>query len=149
MTSEGRAGAGAVLAARAAAALGAIEGLGVYCAPPIRAAAPYALVEAGPESDWGHKSGTGRELRLAVTLHDRGERTERLRALAAAAEAAVAGLAGTQGGWAPGGAEGGAEGGWRLVTLVFVRGRMVAARVPGVDALNAYVVEFRARMLAG
>jgi hypothetical protein len=36
--------------------------------------APYAIVETGPEIDWSHKSGAGRELRLAVTLRDKGER---------------------------------------------------------------------------
>ncbi len=128
--------AGAVLAGRAAAALRAVGGFAVYEAPPIRAAVPYALVEAGAESDWGHKSGAGREVRLTVTMHDRGEATARLRALAAAAEEALAGLGGT-------------EGGWQVVSLRAVRGRLVPARPAGVDSLSAWTAEFRARMLAG
>jgi hypothetical protein len=123
------------VAARAVAALKAIGGLGVYDAPPIQAVAPYAVVETGPESDWGHKSGEGRELRLALTLWDRGERPVRLRALTRAAEAAVEGI------------EGDGEG-WQIVSLQFLRERAVPPRAPAPNALTASVVEYRARLLA-
>lgn len=130
-------GAGETVAARAVAALKAIAGLGVYDAPPIQAVAPYAVVETGPESDWGHKSGEGRELRLALTLWDRGERPVRLRALTRAAEAAVEGI------------EGAADAeGWQLVSLHFLRERAVPPRAPAPNALTASVVEYRARLLA-
>jgi hypothetical protein len=128
-------GAGETVAARAVAALKAIGGLGVYDAPPIQAVAPYAVVETGPESDWGHKSGEGRELRLALTLWDRGERPVRLRALTRAAEAAVEGI------------EGDGEG-WQIVSLQFLRERAVPPRAPAPNALTASVVEYRARLLA-
>jgi len=119
------------LVAAAMVALGDVAELnGVYDGPPIQAASPYALVDAGPESDWSHKSGTGRELRLAVTIRDQGERPARLRALMRAAEDAIAGLDGE-------------IDGWRLVTLVFLRGRML--REPG--AAWAGAIDYRARML--
>jgi NaMN:DMB phosphoribosyltransferase len=124
------------LAARAVAALGAVEGLAVYDGPPVQAAAAYAVVETGPESDWGHKSGAGRELRLAATVWDKGERPGRLRALAAAAEAALGGLEGEGGGWS-------------IVTMHFLRSRTVAPRKGSPDGLWAVGLEFRARMLAG
>jgi len=121
--------AGEALQAAALGALREIEGLGVYEGPPAQAAFPYAIVEAGPESDWSHKSGEGRELRLAVVLHDKSERPVRLKALMAAAEAALGGL--------------GAVAGWQLVTLRFMRSR--TAR----DAKGIWVgsIEYRARMM--
>ena len=124
-------GAGEALAAAAAAALEGVAGLnGAYDGPPLQAAFPYATLEAGPESDWSHKSGEGRALRLAVTLRDKGERPARLRALMAAAESAIAGI-------------GPELGGWRLVTLVFLRSRLLRSN----DAAWSAVTEFRARML--
>jgi hypothetical protein len=130
-------GAGETVMARAVAALKSIAGLGVYDAPPVQAVAPYAVVETGPEADWGHKTGAGRELRLALTLWDRGERPVRLRALTRAAEAAVESI------------EGAADaGGWQLVSLHFLRERAVPPRAPAPNALTASVVEYRARLLA-
>jgi hypothetical protein len=119
------------LAAAAVAALRAIDGLGIYDGPPVQAVAPYAIVETGPEIDWSHKSGAGRELRLAVTLRDKGERPERIRRMAAAAEAAVAGI-------------GQDLGAWRVVTLRFQRSRLIRDR----SGEWVGVMEFRARVLA-
>ena len=124
-------GASEALAGAAAAALSDIEGLtGVHEGVPVQAAPPYALVEAGPETDWSHKSGAGREVRLAVALRGRGERPARLRGLAAEAEAAIEAL-------------GGEIGGWRVVTLRFVRSRLIAEGRGDWVALS----EYRARML--
>lgn len=126
-------GASDALLEAAVAALGAVEGIGrVYDAPPLQAAMPHALVAIDLESDWSHKSGAGRELRLAVSIFDQGERPVRLRALAAAAEAALGGL-------------GGALGDWRLVSLTFVRSRLVRPKGGGWTA----VIEHRARLLEG
>lgn len=95
-----RRGAGAALVEAARAALQKVEGLNsVQDGSPIQAAAPYALIEAGLETDWGHKSGAGREVRLTVTIRDRGERPERLRSLVAAAEDAVAAMSASLEGW--------------------------------------------------
>lgn len=124
-------GAGQALVDAAVIALAGLEGLnGAYDGPPLQGALPYAVVEAGPESDWSHKSGEGRELRLAIVIRDKAERPTRLRALARAAEAAIAELDGAQ---AP----------WRIVTLVFARSQLL--REPG--AAWAAAIEYRARLL--
>lgn len=123
--------AGAELQAAAVAALQAVAELGgVYDGPPVQAVAPYAIIEAGPETDWGHKSGAGREVRLAVTIRDEGERPQRLRRLMGEVEDALAGLATVQG--------------WQLVTMRFLSSRTAKDRQGGWIGL----VEFRARLLA-
>lgn len=123
--------AGEALGAAVAAALQGLEGVGVHDGPPVQAAFPYAVIETGGESDWGHKSGGGRELRVAAVLRDQGERPARLRRLAGEAEALIAGIAGTLDGW-------------QLVSLTLLRSRIVK------DARSwAATVEYRARMLAG
>jgi len=123
--------AGEALIAAVTAALGEVAGLnGVYDGPPLQAAFPYAVVDAGPESDWSHKSGEGRELRLAVTIRDQGERSARLRALMRAAEAAIGGLESELDGW-------------RLVTMVFLRSQMLRSN----DATWTAALDYRARLL--
>lgn len=123
--------AGEALIAAVTAALGEVAGLnGVYDGPPLQAAFPYAVVDAGPESDWSHKSGEGRELRLAVTIRDQGERPARLRALMRAAEAAIGGLESE-------------FDGWRLVTMVFLRSQMLRSN----DATWMAALDYRARLL--
>ena len=123
--------AGASLTKAALTALAGVESLsGRYDGPPLTAAFPHAVVETGAEGDWGHKSGVGREIRLAVTIRDKGERPDRLRRLMAAAETAVTGMSG-------------AGGGWRIASLVFLRSRTM--REGGLGW--AGVSEFRARML--
>jgi hypothetical protein len=126
-------GAGEALQAAAITALTTIRGIGrIYDAPPIQAACPHALVVVDGEVDWGHKSGAGREVRLAATIFDKGERPVRLRQLASEAEALLAGVEGPLPAW-------------RLVTMIFVRRRIVASR-PGDWAA---VLEYRARLLRG
>jgi hypothetical protein len=126
-------GAGQALAEAALAALHNVVGLnGVYDGPPLAAAFPYASVETGPESDWSHKSGAGRELRLSILVHDKGERPARLRTIAAAVEAAAAEI-------------GPELAGWRLISLVFLRGAML--RQAG--AAWTAAIEYRARLLKG
>jgi hypothetical protein len=127
--------AGTTLQAAAAGALRAIPGLGVYEGPPVQASAPYAVVEAGPEIDWSHKDGTGRELRLAVTIHDRGERPSRLQAMMEEGEAALAGLAPT-------------AAGWQLVTFRLLRSRVAPPQARAPNGLWTGLIEYRARMLA-
>ncbi|HEY0625474.1 MAG TPA: DUF3168 domain-containing protein [Allosphingosinicella sp.] len=120
--------AGEKLQAAAIAALKAMGRFGVYEGPPVQAVMPHAIVEAGPESDWSHKSGAGREVRLAVTLKDVGERPVRLRALMDEAEAALEGLA---------------PDGWQLVTMRMMRSGMAR------DAKGVWTgaSDYRARML--
>lgn len=124
--------AGEALLDAAVAALKGVEGLGVFDGAPVQAAFPYALVEIGPEGDWGHKNGEGREVRLAALLQDAGERPMRLRRLMGEAEAALAVLAPELNGW-------------RLVTMALLRARLV--RPSGSRDGWTGVIEFRARML--
>ncbi len=126
-------GAGPALGAAAIEALTALDLGAVYPGPPLQAAFPHAIVECGPETDWGHKSGAGRELRLAVTLRDSGERPERALAFADVVEAVIAAGLDVEG--------------WRLVTLALVRRRTVAEGRGG-RAGWAVAIDYRARMLA-
>lgn len=126
--------AGAVLQTAVVALLRGEPGLDevtVFDAAPVRAALPYAIVEEPLMADWSAKDWAGREARLAVLLHDAGERPVRLRGLAAAVENAVAALAPEIGD------------GWRIASLVFVRGR--TARGAGERWISAS--EFRVRMM--
>lgn len=121
--------AGAVLQAAIAAALIEIGDLsGVFDGPPARAAFPYAAIDCSLESDWSHKSGSGREVMIAATVWD--DQPARLQALADAVEEKVAGIAVGEG--------------WQLVTLVLVRRRTVR----DVAGPWATAVDFRARLLA-
>ena len=101
---------------------------GVYDGPPARAAYPYALIDAGNESDWSHKNGAGREVLVAVTLWD--EQPVRLQALADVIEGAVADAASPDG--------------WSLVSLRFVRRRTIR----DVAGPWATAIDFRARLLS-
>lgn len=129
-------GAAAALQAAALARIAEVAGLsGAYEGAPVQAVYPYAVVEAGPETDWGHKSGAGSEVRFGVTVRDAGERPRRLLALLDAARDAV---------------EAGLEAeGWQLVTLAWQRTRSAReGKAPsGADTLWAGSVEFRARLL--
>lgn len=125
-------GAGVALQLAAIEALEMLELGAAYPGPPLQAAFPHAVVECGAETDWGHKSGRGRELRLAIVLRDSGERPDRAQAFAEVAEAAI---------------EAGLEvEGWRLVSLAMVRRRAVAEGRGG-RAGWAVTIEYRARML--
>ena len=133
-------GAGKELQQAAITALQGVAGIGgVYDGPPLQAAFPYAVVECGPAADWSHKSGMGREVRLAATIKDKGERPARLHRLMDEAEQAMAGL-------------GGELGGWRVVTFGFTRSQVVrevrGSHPPGLEGAWAGVIEYRARMLA-
>jgi len=127
-------GAGGALQSAALARLASVPGLSrAYPGPPLQAAAPYAAVEAGTEADWGHKSGDGREVRLAVSLWDEGEGPDRIRSLMGAVETAL--------GSAP------EVTGWTLVGFHFLRSRLVREGRGRESAWTA-LIEYRARMLA-
>ena len=120
--------AGGALQAALAAVLGGEARLtGIYDGPPPRAAFPYAVIDAGSESDWSHKNGEGREVLVGLTLWD--EEPARLAELADAAERLAAGVRQTTG--------------WQLVSMRLVRRRTVR----DVAGPWAAVVDFRARML--
>ena len=101
---------------------------GVYDGPPARAPFPYAAIDAGTETDWGYKSGEGREVLVAVTLWD--DQPARLHVLADAVEGAVIGAGDVEG--------------WDLVSLRLMRRRIVR----DVSGPWAAAVDFRARLLA-
>ncbi len=122
---------GPALQAAAMTALDSVSELGsVHDGPPVQAVPPYAVVDAGSETDWGHKSGIGREVRLAVTIRDEGERPQRLQRLLIEAETALAGVPSIPG--------------WQLVTMRFVSSRVAKDRQRGWLGL----IELRARLLA-
>ena len=121
--------AGGALQTAIAAALGTVAELtGVFDGPPARAAFPYAAIDATTETDWGHKSGAGREVLVAITLWD--DQPVRLHALADVVEAKLAALPDGQG--------------WELVNMQLLRRRVVR----DVAGPWAAAVDYRARMLA-
>jgi hypothetical protein len=125
---EGAAGA---LATALAAALREVRGLSqVADGAPVRSADACATIELGPETDWSHKSGEGRELRVALLVRCGGEAPGRARVLLERVRAAA-------------GAVGPELVGWRLVTLAPMRARVV--REPGPAWLG--MAEYRARLL--
>lgn len=121
--------AGGALQASLAAMLNGIEELtGVFDGPPARSPFPYAVVDAGTESDWSHKSGAGREVMVAITVWD--EQPARLHGLADAVEAGIGAMA--------------PPAGWQVVSLRLVRRRMVR----DVAGPWAAAIDYRARLLA-
>jgi hypothetical protein len=121
--------AGGALQTAIAGALNAIAELtGVFDGPPARAAYPYAAIDAATESDWGHKSGEGREVMVSITVWD--DQPVRLHRLADLVEATVQGLP--------------QIGGWQLVTMQLMRRRVLR----DVAGPWAAAIDFRARMLA-
>lgn len=119
---------GALQAAIAAALASETRLTGVYDGPPARAAFPYAVIDAGSESDWSHKNGEGREVLVALTLWD--EEPARLAELSDTAEALAQGVC--------------AVAGWQLVSLRLLRRRTVR----DVAGPWATAIDFRARLLA-
>lgn len=121
--------AGGALQIAVAAALSQITELtGVFDGPPARAAYPYVALDATTETDWGHKSGDGREVMLAITLWD--DQPVRLHGIADAVEATLQALPVIDG--------------WQLVTMRLVRRRVIR----DVAGPWAAAIDFRARMLA-
>lgn len=85
---------------------------GIFDGPPVRAAWPYVVIDDGSTSDWSHKSGRGREHRIGIIIWDDGDAPSRLHGLMTEAEAAIEAMPGDLGGH-------------RLVSLTFLRSRVV------------------------
>jgi hypothetical protein len=119
---------GALQSAIAAALAGNADLTGVFDGPPARAAYPYVALDATTESDWSHKSGTGREVMVAITVWD--DQPVRLHGLADEVDAALGDL--------------NALDGWQLVTMRLIRRRVVR----DVAGPWAAAIDYRARMLA-
>ena len=121
--------AGATLQAALASKLASVEQLtGVFDGPPARAAFPYAVIDASLETDWSHKSGSGRQVMAAVTIWD--DQPQRLLELADAVEGNALALA--------------VASEWQLVALQLVRRRTIR----DVAGPWATAIDFRARLLA-
>jgi hypothetical protein len=103
---------------------------GIFDGPPAQADFPYVAIGAGVTGDWSHKTGRGREHRLAVTIWDDGESPARLHRLMAEAEEAIEAID-------P------AIEGHRVVSLIFLRSRVIR----DADGPWAGIVEYRARTL--
>lgn len=120
--------AGGALQTAIATALNGLTDLnGVFDGPPARAAYPYAAIDATTETDWGHKSGAGREVMVAITLWD--DQPVRLHGLADEVEQAVGAVTDPVG--------------WELVNLQLMRRRVLR----DVAGPWAAAIDFRARML--
>ncbi len=103
---------------------------GIFDGPPPRAAFPYIALATGASLDWSYKDGVGRELSLALTVHDDGATAARLhRAMALVEEALEPGLEDAAG--------------WQIVTFDFRRTR-ISRRAAGAWS---GLVEYRARVL--
>lgn len=118
---------GAIQAALADALASEGRMTGIYDGPPARAGFPYAVIDAGSESDWSHKNGEGREVLVALTIWD--EEPARLAELADASETLARGVA--------------IAGGWQLVSMRLMRRRTVR----DVAGPWATAIDFRARLL--
>jgi hypothetical protein len=103
---------------------------GIFDGPPPRADFPYIALATGAALDWSHKGGVGRELSLALTVHDDGETAARLHRVMALVEEAL---------------EPGLEDpvGWQIVTFDFRRTRILRRAAGPWSGL----VEYRARVL--
>jgi hypothetical protein len=125
-------GASGALARAVGAALRVMPGIsGVSDGMPASQADTHASLDIGPETDWGHKSGAGAEVRFAVMIRCGGDAPDRARRLLAAARETVEGI-------------GSDLEGWRLVSLAFQRARTLRETGPRWTA----VIEYRARLLA-
>lgn len=122
---------GAVAAMRAHAPLAAAVS-GIFDGPPAGVCFPYVAMADSPCVDWSHKNGRGREIRLAVTVWDDGRSPARLHGLMRDVEAAMEGMAVELEGW-------------RVVSLQFLRSRVVR----DADGPWAGLVEYRVRVLEG
>lgn len=103
----------------------------VYNRAPPRARFPYLLISDGQVSDWSHKSGVGREVRLGLTLWDDAPTSaallDRAEAVTRQMDAFPRDLPG-----------------WRVATLVYLR--TLVSRNP--DSPSAALIEFRLRLEA-
>lgn len=98
---------------------------------PSRASPPWLGIAASASADWGTKDRKGREVRLALELHCRGDDPGAAAAIAQAIEARVEALPRTQAGF-------------EVASIAFLRAR--AEQRPG--NRRAVLMEYRFRVLA-
>ncbi len=98
---------------------------------PLRTALPWLAVAASASADWSAKEVPGREVRIALELHCRGDQPGAAAALVAAIEARIAALPPDQPGL-------------RVVSVIFMRAR---AEMRSANT-RAVLLEYRFRVLA-
>jgi len=98
---------------------------------PSRTAVPWLALSASASTDWSTKDSVGREVRVALELHYRGDDPLAEAALVGAVERRVEALPA-------------AQSGFRVASLIFLRAR---AEQRG-EARRALLLEYRARILA-
>lgn len=98
---------------------------------PLRASPPWLGIVASASTDFGHKTGAGREVRVALELQHLGDDPAAAADLVRALEARIEALPAAQEGFS-------------VVSLVFLRAR---AEQRG-ESRRAVLLEYRARLLA-
>ena len=98
---------------------------------PGRAALPWLAIAASASADWSTKEQVGREVRVALELHCRGDRPDTAATIVAAIENRTAALPA-------------AQSGFRVVSTQFLRAR--AEQRPA--NTRAVLIEYRFRLLA-
>jgi len=98
---------------------------------PSRTAPPWLGIAASASADWSTKDRAGREIRLALELHGRGDDPGTMAATARAIETRVEAMPR-------------AQAGFDVVNIVFLRAR--AEQRPG--NVRAVLIEYRFRVLA-
>jgi Protein of unknown function (DUF3168) len=98
---------------------------------PSRTSLPWLAIAASASADWSCKSNPGREVRVALELHCRGDVPDTAAALVAGIEQRIASLPPVQAGF-------------RLVTVQFLRAR---AEQRG-ESRRVILLEYRFRLLA-
>ena len=98
---------------------------------PSRTALPWLAVASSASADWSAKDRLGREVRLALELHCRGDRPDSAASLVAAIERRIGELPS-------------AQPGFQIVTSQFLRAR---AEQRGANT-RAILIEYRFRLLA-
>lgn len=98
---------------------------------PSRTSPPWLAIAASASADWGCKTNAGREVRVALELHCRGDTPDAGSAIIAAIEARIEALPRAQTGFA-------------IAAIRFLRGR---AEQRG-ESTRAILIEYRFRLLA-
>ena len=98
---------------------------------PSRTSLPWLALSASASADWSCKTHAGREVRIALELHCRGDRPDDAAALVAVIESRIAALPRAQPGFA-------------IVTTQFLRARAEQRA----ESRRAILFEYRFRLLA-
>lgn len=98
---------------------------------PSRTSLPWLAIAASASIDWSCKTAPGREVRVAVELHCRGDAPDAAASLVAAIEARIENLPRTQAGF-------------DVVTIQFLRARSEQRG----ESRRAVLLEYRFRLLA-